>query len=535
MKKAEQIPILGYWTPQILNTLKKEMNTFFILEGDKLLGIALFKNLTVDFRKNMIGKLWTEFKSKADVDSYLFYYSVLHNERENDIITKNMLNKLFNMFISMNSLQNKSFMIILLQILQVQINNMDSIIKYKPIIEYVLTGVDKYKNLGFEYNGHHINLNNDIINVFIKRYIKSSSFDVNNYYPTYIITRQLDNFNASNMSNLENLLTKERLYLVQNVYKFCLNNMLVYYNNFIENSLYSIFKCVPYEFNFVMNYITNELGNNHIICNYVFLYKALINYYGSNSREIQNFAKIIDNLDDIYNLLDDKKYLTVRNFNISTDSTNFHKLFNNKDKFIEYYNDKSKQLLYGYYVYNSTYKINIIPIKDNLHYVITKTLVFTYINKELKMYIINKGGILIGNYTFLDMLSDIQNYAFKVMIFPDDYKNLVKDPITDNDINKLSNLITENCKSIGKMYKKHVVNDINQINGFRSVHIYMIFIKENGEYKVIIDRTAYFNKLSSRNNYEHSDWINEIAIKPALYKGYKTNNPEPHYQPVDID
>jgi hypothetical protein len=60
-------------------------------------------------------------------------------------------------------------------------------------------------------------------------------------------------------------------------------------------------------------------------------------------------------------------------------------------------------------------------------------------------------------------------------------------------------------------------------------------IKVNGEYKVIIQNTSYFNKLSNRYNYEHSDWLNEIAIKPALYKGYKTNNPEPHYQPVDID
>jgi hypothetical protein len=121
------------------------------------------------------------------------------------------------------------------------------------------------------------------------------------------------------------------------------------------------------------------------------------------------------------------------------------------------------------------------------------------------------------------------------MIFPDDYKYLVKEPISDKEINILTDLITENCKIIGKMYKKHVANDINQINGFRSVHIYMRPIKVNGEYKIIIHNTAYFNKLSNRHNYEHSDWLNEIAIKPALYKGYKTNNHEPHYQPIDID
>jgi hypothetical protein len=537
IKKIENIPLLGFWKPKLLETLRKLQNTYVILEYNKLIGIIIFKNMTQEFRNNMMGKLGNIFTTKVDINSYFFYYSILNKSKEDEIITKKNLDTLFEVFIKSNNLQNKNFVIILLQFLQLQIYNLDIVNKYKPIVEYVLHGTKKIKKLGFEYNGYHINLNNDIINVFMKRYIKSSANDFNNYYPLYIITRQLDNDNASKISNLEMFLNKEGLYTVNNVYKYCLNNTLVYFTNVIDNDIYSMFKSIPYDSNFVINYITNELGNNHIICNYAFLYNALVDYYGENSKEISNFAKILNNLDDAYNLLDqNNKIVIIRNFDIATDFIVLYKIFNNTSKFREYCNNIN-QLLYGYYILDMSYYYDLIKSSNNFNYVITKVIVFTYIDKELKLYIGNKGGLGIFNKQLNDYFSDtkVNLYSTKYMIFPDDYKDFIGDSITSKDVDKLSDLIRENCIIIGKMYKHHVTNDINQINGFRSIFLYMKPIKVNGQYKVIIQNTAYFNNLSNQYNYEHIDWLNEIAIKPALYKGYKTPRIEPHYHPVSLD
>lgn len=85
------------------------------------------------------------------------------------------------------------------------------------------------------------------------------------------------------------------------------------------------------------------------------------------------------------------------------------------------------------------------------------------------------------------------------------------------------------------MYKKHVSNDINQINGFRIIHLYMRLIKINGQYKIVITNTTYYNELYKNNSYENSLWINEVAIRPALYKGYKTKEIGAQYEPVNYD
>lgn len=541
MKSMESVPLLGLWTKKMIDTLKMQKNAYFIMENNNLAGIALFQNLSGEFRRNMLGKLANEFKSIADPSSIFFYYTLLHKTNEENI-EKNIINKrtidiLFDKFIRANNLFNKNFVIILLQFLE----NQNDIIfhnlinKYIPIVDYIFKGVEKIKNLGFEYNGYHINLNNDIINVFMKRYIKSSGMVASNYFPTYIITRQLDNYNASKMVNFENMWNKENLYPVKNVYRYCLNNTLVYYTNFIDNEIYSIYKSTPYEFNYIINFITNELGNNHIICNYPILYNGLLNHYGEQSKELTNFAPVVRNIDDVYNLLDNKGLIILRNFNIFNDNlVNVH-CFNTKDKFHNFFINNSSRLQYGYYAINMSYALNQIPIKDNMSYFISKSIVFTYINNEFKVYVGSQGGILIRNFKVTDIFTDKElDYNLKILMFPDDYKSL-SDDISDKDIEKISELITENCKIIGRMYRKHVTNDINQINGFRSIHVYLRPLRINGEIKVVFFDTAYFNKLSNRNNYEHSEWLNEIAIKPALYKGYKTSNTSPDFQPLNLD
>ena len=465
----------------------------------------ILRNMFGNGFHSMMGNFGNEIKSKADVDSYYFYYSIIHREIENEFITHGFFDKVIDMFIDMNRLHNKNFVLVLLQYLQIQVNTLDIISKYKPILEYILgtganNGVNKYKKLGFGYNGYHINLNNDIINIFMKRYLHNSAFSIENYYPTYVITRQLDNVEAFNITCIKKILDDEKLYFVENVYKYCLNNTLVYYANSTNNGIYSIYRSTPYEFMFMVNYITNDLGNNHIICNYPFLYNALIECYGINSREITNFIKIYDKLDDIYNLLDNRTHIIVRNFKIFNDNLNIEYEFNNTDKFIKFYNDDNNKLLYGYYVVCD--ELLYEKRKNNIYFSVM--LVFTYINNKLKMYLDKIENNLENN----DILEDIE----------------------------IKSLITNNCIIIGKMYKKHVENDINQIHGFCSIKLDMCIVKKMDKYKVLVINTcSHCDKLSTIENYEYCKWINEIAIKPALYKGYKTQEIGSQYEPIQYD
>lgn len=540
MKKNENIPIIQFWSQKILDSLRTDGNLYFIVENNRddkttLLGVTFFKNMSRDFCNNMFGKkLSSSFISKAALNSYYFYYSILRQDREAELVTRSLIDKIFNIFISVNNLSRSNIVIILLQYLQLQLHTLDMISKFKPICDFIFNGSQKYKKLGFEYNGYHITLNNEIINVFMRRMLKPSAYDHTNYYPTYIISRQLDNWNANKISNLKDFLHKENLYGLNNVYRYCLNNTFVFINNFIDNGIYSITKSAPYEFNFIMNYLTNELGNQHILCNYVFLYYGLVNYYGKDAKELETFARVIENLDEVYNLLDGKYYITLRNVDIGSDNINSVDGFKTKDRFQEFCNDYTNKLLFDYVAIDTTYILDQVPNKDDLSYMISKTLLFTYINNELKLYVGSGGGIILRGYKRLDFFDKryltLQETSYKVMLYPNDLKNITS--LSDKDINMLEESVIENAKIIAKMYKKNVTNDINQINGFRCVHFYMRPIKVGTKYKMIIINTAYFTKLSSRFNYENTDWINEVAIKPALYKNYKTPRLEPHYQPI---
>jgi hypothetical protein len=371
----------------------------------------------------------------------------------------------------------------------------------------------------------------------MKRYLNKNGIDVSKYYPTYVITRQLKNDDSSHLEYLENMMQKDGLFLLQNVYKFCLNNTFVYYNNLIDNGVYSLYKGAPYEFYFIPNYLTNELGNNHIICHYAYLYNALIDYYGGEkAKELENFARIVKNRDDVYKMLDEGKYINLRNFYMLSDNIVINRVFNNKDKYIQYIDDKKNYLPYGYYNMDITFQLNLVPILDNNLYHIVKQILFTYIDNELKVYINDKGIIMIRNYSFKDITNIINpDTSYSVKKFPDDLPILLNEPINNTQITNINESIAKSCKNIAKMYKKHVSNDINQINGFRIIHLYMRLIKINGQYKIVITNTTYYNELYKKNSYENSLWINEVAIRPALYKGYKTKEIGAQYQPVNYD
>jgi hypothetical protein len=348
----------------------------------------------------------------------------------------------------------------------------------------------------------------------------------------------LENYNAINVLNLETLFKNEGIYSLKNVYKFCIDNALVFYTNNMYNGIYSINKSVPYEFQFITNFITNELGNSHIICNYFLLHSAILNYYGENSKESKFFVKNIISRDEIYDLLDKKRYLYLRYFSIYTDVYIPYNQFNDKQKFIDFLEKEQDKFPNGFYMSDFTFVLNQIPLKNDSDYYFSQLLLFTYINNEFKAYCGITAGILIREYTFLDLYDDSykdkRNYNYKTSIFPDDFANLTKEPISVNDVNKIRNKIIESCKIIAKMYKQYVCLEMNQINGYRPVHYFMRPIKVGNDYEIIVTTTTYFTLISNRHNLEQSEWYNEVAIKPALYKNYKTTRTEPHFQPLDL-
>jgi hypothetical protein len=381
-------------------------------------------------------------------------------------------------------------------------------------------------------------MHKEVFNLFTKRYIKELYPD--DFYNTYIITRQLDNLFKINTLNLKMLYKNEIIYPLTNIFKFVIENTIVYYTNTIFNQIYSIYKSVPYEFQFITNYITNELGNTNIICNYLFLNQAMNIFYGENSKECKAYPKIIKTRDEIIKFLDKKHYLYIRNFYFAQYSYIFHTQYHDKDKFLEFidnYNQDNKDNN-GLIILDYTLVLNRIPLNNDHSYTFSKLLVFTYINNEFKAYVHpNLCGILVGEYNFLDLYNkpanEINDFV-KISIFPTDYPSLTKEPISEETINIIAEKTVENCKNIARMYKKHVCLNPSQINGYKAIHVIMCPIKVENEYEVLVLNTSYYALISNRVNLLQCEWYNEIAIKPALYKGYKTERTEAQFQPLDL-
>ena len=536
MKKNDRIPLLGYWTPILFNMLRMEGKTYIIYEKNVVMGIVLFKNLTYDFKSKILGKQnVSQFKSKADVSTYLLHYSLIYGN-----MNKALMDNILNIFIHQNNLQNKNFIVSLFLYLNYNDSSLEIYNKYKPFIDFMFNGKKEYEKLGFIYNGYHLTMHKEIFNVFTKRYIKELFSD--DFYNTYIITRQLEYYNV-NTSNLKMLYKNETIYPLINLFRFCIENSIVYYTNTIYNQIYSIYKSVPYEFQFITNYIVNELGNINIICNYLFLNQAMNEFYGENSKECNAFPKIIKTRDEIIKLLDKKHYLFIRNFYLSSYSYVFYNQYNDKDKFLEFIDNQNKnnqnnQNHNGLIILDFTLLLNRIPLHNDYSYNFSKLLVFTYINNEFKAYTHPKNcGILIGEYKFLDLYNKPANEIsdfIKISIFPDDYPSLTKEPISEDAINIIDEKMVENCKNIARMYEKHVCLEPSQINGYKAIHVIMCPIKVGNEYKVLVLNTSYYALISNRANLEQCEWYNEIAIKPALYKGYKTERTEAQFQPLDL-
>jgi hypothetical protein len=562
----EKIPFLGFWNTKLLNTLINDKKTYVIIQNNNIIGVVIFRNLTFEFKKKILGteNIYKD-KNKLSLDSYLFYYRFFNLEIKQSTNSTNSTNPsnkinleqmnnskklekiyledIINIFINNDNLHNKDFILVLLNYFEYNIYTLNITSKYKPIINYMLNESLKYKHLGFIYNGYNLYLHREIIHVFTKRYIRKKITSTD-FLPTYIISRQIDNYFAVQLDNIKLLLKEHQLQLLNNVKKFCIHNTLLYYTNFLDNDIYSFTKSIPYDNYFIMNYITNELGNSHLICNYPYLYHSILHFYGKESKEKYNFTEIIELSEDAVKLLDKKKQIILSAFNLYGDLYIKNLYFNDSNKFIKYLNsNESKAFHDGFYIKDMTYNSYLLPIKNNNYYSLTKFILFTFINNEFKTYISQYSGLMVRKYKYEDLFKDKDDKDFKDIDFdslsshtyPDEYQQMLINPLDNHDLDILNNKIIENCKIIAKMYRTYVSLECNQIHGYRGIHVYMKPIKKpNNQYDVIVSDTAYYTIFSRRYNYEMSAWIIENTIKPALIPNYKTDKIGTQFQPLDL-
>jgi hypothetical protein len=173
------MPILGFFSINIIMKLKKFDRCFFVLKNNSIIGCILFHNLTYNFKHNMLGNQVDnkDFKSKSDITTYMMNWLFW-----SDSITPIIFNRSISLLKNINKLENKNIIIttftfihfkqsnILSELSQVsQLSLQEQLFntaigKYKPIIEY--TNSDEYKlliKLGFTYCGYHSNINDELL------------------------------------------------------------------------------------------------------------------------------------------------------------------------------------------------------------------------------------------------------------------------------------------------------------------------------------------------------------------------------------
>ena len=529
-----QIPLIGYLSIENLRKMIQSRKSFFIYKSNIFIGIIFFYNITYEFKKTLLGSKYIfdkDLKSSSDVNNYIINWSFIHYD-----INKFLINTVIDIFRKINNLYNKNIIITLFKYLELKNNKLDILFKYKPIINY--KNSDEYKNLnnmGFIYNGYHITMHNELINLYSMRFINKLSRD--DFFPTYIITRQFKLEPILNLNNIKKFLFNDGLITIKNINRFSIDNTILFNTNSVFNNITSIYGAIPYKFNFVINYITNKLGNMEIIKNYVQFYFAAKAILGNN---IKYFCKIINSYDDALNILiNNNGYLLLTPFDIITlpDIGYYFVGFNNKLLFEKYISENSNKVLHGFDIKDSTYINHMLELKTDTTYFILPYILFTYINNKLKCFVWKDIAFLIYKQKEKDFYNNINemgilDFLVEPQIFAETFNTYVKKPI---NIDKMIMKIKKVCSFVGKVYKKHVSLDINQIHGFTSIQLALHLIKDNDDIEPIVANIRGTPPISNSKNYEHSKWIYDLAILPALYPDFKCDNTELHYQPLDID
>ena len=559
---TENIPLQGFLSIDLIKRLENNGYIYLLKKNDKICGLVLFRNLTLELKKEILDmKEINILRQKIDVNIYHLYYTFFKNEKEDEtrvdnfvmdnfVMDKSFMDKIISRFRNDIGI-NKSIVVVIMKFLNINFANYDMISKYIPIIKYKETAKEIEK-LGFTYNGYHLTMHNEIINMFSMRFV--SKLQSNDFYQVYSITRMFDDYAAIDFSNLKTYMKNVNLSSIENIYRYSIENSIIYYNN-IYDSLYSI-NTVPYYNNFIMCYLSNKLGNAHIVCNYPFLYNAMQEYYGKDSKEIEQFIPIIDSIEKVQNILDDNKmHLLIGTiFKLITFIYNTPTfVYNEISYFLNNNNDlyqilNNNNLLYGYYVKNfSNVLQNIIRLKNDSVYFITVYFLITYINNIYKIYVYDKCGLLIYNISYTNYIEVLGKsitdiYTIKGLTFPDNINEYMDNPFNYDEIKEIQNSIKQLCSNIGKMYKQYVNLDINQMHGFVQFNIDLNIIKHKNKLDVnviSVDDTVYFPNYDDPIHKSFVDkyweWINELVIKPAFDKTYITPNKQAHFQPLNID
>jgi hypothetical protein len=540
--KNEKFPLIGYFTnDSILKILHPKM-TFFIFKSNLFIGIIFFKNMTYDFKKSFLGSKYindNQLKSKSNINNYLVNWIFIYND-----VDKNLFDNVCNRFRKINNLMNKNIIITTLKNFSVKQNHENDILyRFKYLFDYPTSyEYNKLINLGFNYNGYNILMHNDLMNIYSIKFI-NKNLSKDDFFPLYIISRQLKNAYSLDLTNIKKLLHTDGLISINNINRYSIDNTLLFYTNQLDNEIYSVYSSIPYNFNFVMNYITNDLGNSHIIKKYSYLYFALRNDLEMNvksnfqSKDLDFFCEIIISYDKAINLLNiDGANLLLTIFPIQNYDTYLSIGFTNKKDFEEYIVNNEKKIPYGYYLRNYNFINKIFPLKNDTLYYVTPYLIFTFINQKLKCYVYKTIALIIFIEKIKDLFNNKEfinlNFLVRPQIFHESFNNFASRNV---DVDDIYLKIRKLCSIIGKIYKKYVNLQINQIHGFCAIHPMIRLIEENNE---IIPKLYNVNSnalISRSNNAEMSEWIYNIAIAPALYPNYKCERQELHYQPLNIE
>jgi hypothetical protein len=88
------------------------------------------------------------------------------------VLFKNIIDK----FRKLNNLYNKNIILTVFKYLHFNNYNQDILFKYIPIVTYKNSSEYKnLRNLGLDYNGYHLTMYNEILNLYSVRYIKKLS------------------------------------------------------------------------------------------------------------------------------------------------------------------------------------------------------------------------------------------------------------------------------------------------------------------------------------------------------------------------
>ena len=528
--KYIKVPLFGYLNRENLKQILKYGIIYMLLFDNVIIGIVFFKNLTYEKKYYILGShYYKKFKSKSDIQIYQFYYFIDNKYQ----FSNELYNRLYRNFKYDNqNIKKDNIIITLYEFLNLKNKREYDVLSRHNIFLNNIVNKNKYAYIDFEYNGYHITMNDEIINTYSKRYF-TNEITSEDFFPTYAITRQIKNENAINLNNLEDNLTENGLYNINSVFRYYIDNSFIYYAPSI-----SLYNSIPYENKFVISFLSNRLGNTHILERYNFMYKMMAEYYGYNSKKLDKFAKIINNKKEAYKYFNTKEYelifeklILYKNIfneipeNIKAPKTKheFDLLFNKLENSNDYYWLKC---------YDNN---NKVLLKDNTKYLISPYILFTYINNKYNAYVFDKSAL----YLFASKEKRMQYKG--IYFFPENFNNFTNDFIDTNEIQKQ---IREAVKDIAKMFEKYKTLEINQINGFFVMNLYIqLFenVKNNYKYNILVtnsDYTIYFpNYYDNLHNYivdDYIQWINELVIKPSFIPNYKTSFTELHYQPLDL-